>query len=165
MSYEEALNRTDPTKCKTLTPGSAEEKAAIDRCIDFFSNWNKENVLAKTRHLYAENAYCFDTFKEVNGVDAIEAYLLRFFNNVESISIEVTDVAVSGGNYYFRHIADIKYKTLKRGQVLRSYAITHIRFDERGKVVLHHDYWDSASGVFEHIPLLGGLIRYIKGRA
>jgi len=164
MSYEETLERTDPVKSKTVTEGSAEEKAAIDQVIDFFSNWTQENVLAKVRHVYAENAYYFDTIKEVNGIDAIEAHLLRTLKAMESNTLEITDVAVSGGNYYFRHVANIKYKAFKKGQVFRSYAITHIRFDETGKVILHQDYWDSASGIFEHIPVLGGMIRFLKRR-
>jgi len=164
MSYEQALAKTDPIKSKTITEGSVEEKDAIDRFKDFFSVWTQENVLAKVRHVYAEDAYYFDTFKEVNGIDAIEAYILRTLKAVESSTFEFTDIAVSEGNYYFRWITDMKFKILKKGQVFRSYGITHIRFDETGKVVLHMDYWDSASGLFEHIPVLGGLIKLIKRR-
>jgi len=164
MSYEEALNRTDPTKCKTVTPGSAEEKAAIERFKDCFTPGTPENVLPKIRHVFAENAYFNDTLKEVNGNDAIETYLRQGFKALESCTFEFTDVAVSGSDYYFRWIADMKFKSLKKGRVLRSHGMTHIRFDETGKVVLQQDFWDSGSGIFEHIPVLGGLIKLIKRR-
>jgi hypothetical protein len=40
--------------------------------------------------------------------------------------------------------------------------MSRVRFDAGGRVVLHQDYWDSASGLFEHVPVLGGLIRAVK---
>lgn len=164
MSYEEALEKTDPVNSKTVAKGSADEEAAIERFKDFFAVFTQENVLAKVRNVYAENAYLNDTLKEVNGIDAIEAYFLRSAKALEYWAVECPDVAVSGSNYYFRWVMDIKFKTLKKGRICRSYGISHIRFDETGKVVLHQDYWDSANGFFEHIPILGGLIKLIKGR-
>ena len=164
MSYEEALGRTDPTKCKTLTPGSAEEKAAIERYIDLFTPYTQENVLAKVRHVYAENAYLNDTLKEVNGIDAIEAYLLKSSQFIESRTFETPDIAVSGGDYHFRWVANIKFKRFKKGRVFRFHGMTQIRFDDTGKIVLHQDFWDPATAFFEYIPLLGGLIKLIKRR-
>ncbi|MDZ7644911.1 MAG: hypothetical protein U5K76_12275 [Woeseiaceae bacterium] len=34
-------------------------------------------------------------------------------------------------------------------------------FDLRrdGRVALHQDFWDAAGGLYEHVPMLGGLIR------
>ena len=164
MSYEEALGRTDPTKCKTLTPGSAEEKAAIDRYMDLFTPYTEENVLAKVRNVFAEDAYLNDTLKEVNGIDAIEAYLLKSLKAFASVTFETPDIAVSGGDYYFRWVANINFKTFKKGQVFRFHGMTHIRFDETGKIVLSQDFWDPATAFFEYIPLLGGLIKLIKRR-
>ena len=33
-----------------------------------------------------------------------------------------------------------------------------------GRVAYHRDYWDAAEEVYEKIPLLGGLLRWIKRR-
>ena len=162
MSYEEALNRTDPTKCKTVTPGSADEEAAIERFKDFYAIFTPENVSARVRNVYAKDAYLRDAFKELNGIEDIQAYMLRLLNAVESCTFEFLDVAVSGGEYYFRWVLESKSKAIKKGQIMRSYGMSHIRFDETGKVTFHMDYWDSASGLLEHIPLLGGLIKFIK---
>jgi len=44
---------------------------------------------------------------------------------------------------------------------------SHLRFDAAGKVVLHRDYWDAAEELYAKLPVLGGLMRYLKrmGRA
>ena len=41
--------------------------------------------------------------------------------------------------------------------------MTHVRFDENGKVVFHQDYWDGGT-VYERVPVVGWLIGEIKER-
>ncbi len=164
MSYEEALGKTDPMKSKTLTKSSADEEAAIERFKDLYSVFTQGNILAKVRNVYSKDAYLIDSFKELNGIEAIEAYILQFLKSLESCTFEFLDVAVSGEEYYFRWVSEAKAKTIKKGQIIRSYGMSHIRFDETGKVVLHMDFFDSASNFYEHIPVLGGMIRFIKRR-
>jgi hypothetical protein len=50
------------------------------------------------------------------------------------------------------------------GETVQSIGMSHIRFNSAGQVVLHQDYWDSGSNLFEHIPVVGWLIRRIKAR-
>ena len=114
MSYEETLEKTDPRKSRTVTKGSVDEKAAIEWFKAFYTDFNLENKMAKVRHVFAENAYLNDTLKEFNGIDAFEAYLLKSFKFIESRTIETPDIAVSGGDYYFRWVANIKFKRFKR---------------------------------------------------
>ena len=40
----------------------------------------------------------------------------------------------------------------------------HLRFNDAGQVVLHQDFWDSSQGFFEHVPILGAMIRWVRNR-
>ena len=51
----------------------------------------------------------------------------------------------------------------KREQCIRG--ATHIVFDERGAVSVHRDYWDAAEELYEKLPLLGALMRWLKRAA
>ena len=163
-AYQTALDSTSARKTTALKRGSAEEKAAVARFQDFFGAMTAESVRAKTRQVYAEKAYFNDTLKTLAGAAAIEEYFLATTANAESITVRFDDVAESGGDYYFRWVMDVKLKKLKKGETLRSVGVTHVRFDEQGKVAVHQDYWDAAAGLFEHVPMLGGAIRAIKKR-
>lgn len=59
---------------------------------------------------------------------------------------------------------DIQFRKLKKGEVTRSVGMSHIRFDRDGKVTFLNDYWDSTSGFFEHVPVVGWLIGKVKDR-
>ena len=59
---------------------------------------------------------------------------------------------------------DLVFKKIARGEQTTTVGMSHIRFNAKGQVVLHQDFWDSASGLYEHIPVLGSLIRGVKNR-
>ena len=40
--------------------------------------------------------------------------------------------------------------------------MTQLRFNSDGLVVLHQDYWDSAGGFYDHLPVVGGLLAWIR---
>jgi limonene-1,2-epoxide hydrolase len=162
--YQQALQRTNPARIQTVEKGSAKEKAAIDRFIGLYSGLSEKNVRARVRQVYAEDAYFNDNLKTVQGIDAIEDYLIQSAQAAEKVTVQFQDVAESEGNYYFRWMMTITFKNLNQGQPTPSIGMSHVRFNQNGKVILHQDYWDSASGLFEHIPVVGWLIRTIKGR-
>jgi len=121
-------------------------------------------VRGLTLETYAPDAFFNDTLKTVRGADAIEHYFLETVKNAESVRATVQDVAVSDGNYYVRWTMDVRLAKFKRGQTLRSIGITHLRFDDAGRILIHQDYWDSTGGFFEHLPVVGGILRAIKSR-
>lgn len=36
-------------------------------------------------------------------------------------------------------------------------------FDDSGKVIEHIDYWDAGGQVYERLPLLGSILRQVRG--
>ena len=41
---------------------------------------------------------------------------------------------------------------------------SHLRFGADGRVVVHRDYWDAAEELYEKLPLVGALMRWLKRR-
>ena len=158
--YLEALKSLESTS----EPDSTNAANGLKRFTDLFADLSAPRIRERARDVYAPDVFFNDTLKTVRGIDALEAYLVDSAEAVESCHVEVEDVAASGANYYVRWVMDIRFKRFAKGQTTRSIGMSHLRFDAEGKIVLHQDYWDSASGLFEHIPLLGFGIRKIKAR-
>ncbi len=161
-AYESAVAelKTEPT----VRPGSPEEAAGIQRFKDFFGDISEQSVRKKTKETYSENAFLNDTLKTVQGNQAIEEYFLETAKNAKKVQATVEDVAVSDGNYYLRWVMDVEFAKFKKGKTIRTIGITQVRFTEDGKIALHQDFWDPAAGLYEHIPVIGGLIRLIKSQ-
>ncbi|CAN5662865.1 hypothetical protein BH09VER1_BH09VER1_00770 [soil metagenome] len=141
----------------------AREKAAIARLEAFLGDFTKEKLERETQIVYAPDARLDDSLKTVYGSKNIQTYFLASLANSEFIKVQFTDVARSHNDYYFRWIMDVRFKKLDRGHTVRTIGITHIRFNEKGQVILHQDYWDATRGLFESVPVIGGGIRWIKG--
>ncbi len=140
------------------------ERAAVDRFESFLSVFTKEKLQNETSRVYSRDVFFNDTLKTVRGSAALEEYFLGTLVNTESITVDFTGVARSGNDYYFRWVMDVRFKKFQRGKTIRTIGMTHVRFNQDGQVLLHQDYWDSAQGLFEHLPVIGGQIRFIKSR-
>jgi steroid Delta-isomerase len=42
---------------------------------------------------------------------------------------------------------------------------SYLELDPRGKVAVHRDYWDAAEELYEKLPMIGALMRWLKRRA
>jgi SnoaL-like domain len=155
----------EKTSEPTVVPGSETERAAIDRLKRFLGEWGVESLRTSTLQVYAPDAWLNDTLKTVRGATNIQSYFLSTAQNTESLTVQFDDVTRSGdGLYYFRWVMDNRLKSVAKGETLRTLGITVIRFDAQGRVLIHQDYWDSAAGLFDHIPLVGYGVRAVKAR-
>lgn len=149
----------------TVAAGSETERQAIARVKRFLGNWSEPTIREQTVQVYAPDAYLNDTLKTLRGAEQIRDYFLETSENAESITVEFADVTrASDGAYYFRWVMDVRMKKVAAGKTIRTPGITLVRFDEQGRVLIHQDYWDSAAGLWEHVPVLGRGIRTIKAR-
>lgn len=164
MSYGEALEHTALVIGDGFEAGSPDEVQAIARFTEFLREWDPETIADSVRSVYGSDAYFNDTIKEISTNEEIAHYLAESLAATELVRIEVKDVARSGVDYYFRWVMDIKFRNLNNGSWTQSEGMSQIRFDREGKVVMHRDFWDAAGGLFAYMPVVGSLLRWIKGR-
>ena len=131
----------------------------LARIVETFESLTPESV-ARLGELYSENAYFKDPFNEVNGRDGIRRVFDHMFRQVEAPRFRVTDrVADAAGAML---VWEFSFRSRGRETLVRG--ATHLRFDERGKIVYHRDYWDAAEELYAKLPLLGALMRWLRRR-
>ncbi len=60
---------------------------------------------------------------------------------------------------------DFLFRTRKGGSApITVRGASHLRFGADGRITLHRDYWDAAEELYEKLPLLGMLMRWLKRR-
>jgi hypothetical protein len=161
--YAAALARTAPTPGSGVVPGSPAEQEALQRFKDFYADFSAEPIRAHTRTVYAPDAYFRDPYKEIEGIDTIEAYFLSSVEPVQSCRFDIHDVASHDGEYYVRWTMELNLKRHEGRRPIRAIGVTHLRFDSEGRVRFHQDNWD-ASSVLEELPLIGRIVIWIKNR-
>ncbi len=159
-SYYKELAVTDPAKTALVKPGSAEEKAGIEAFKEYYKVFAEDVIRRDTKKLYARDAFFKDGYKEVKGVDAIESYFVATTKAIHECTFDIQDWSSHEGNYYFRWIMKLRLKRDKDNPI-EQVGMTHARFGPDGKVIFHTDYWDT-SVVFERVPVMGSVIRWVK---
>jgi len=163
-NYDARLAELDASATRAPEPGSDAELAAVERFKAFFARLNADGLAEAIDRTYAEDVYFNDTLKTQRSREALKPYLAESAHAVDQCTVEVLDVVRYGEDFYFRWRMAIKFKKFKRGMLTQSVGISHIRFNQDGLIVLHQDFWDSTSGLFEHVPIVGWLISKIKAR-
>jgi len=159
-----ALKHTDPDKIGRLPVASQAEQEALARFSDFASQMSVQRTPGMVKQVYATDVYYNDTLKEVRGTDDLEAYFEQSLGGAEDVTVEILDVAQSGGDYYVRWEMSIRFRQLADGRLTRSTGVSHLRFDPQGLITFHQDYWDATNGFFQYVPVVGRLIGWVKGR-
>ena len=137
--------------------------ARVTRLQQFFETLSRGS-LAAIATVYADDAWFKDPFNEVQGLPSVRRVFEHMFEQVTDPRFVVTH-AVSQGDHAFL-TWDFEFR-MKRApdqlQVIRG--ASHIQFASEGRVVYHRDYWDAAEELYEKLPILGGLMRFLKRRA
>lgn len=160
-SYDRALARTAPLAAN-FAPGSPEEGAALARVQGYFDGMSAGSVQARTLQVYAPGAYLNDTLVGIDGSENIRAYFARTVDRARVLRVKFLDRARSGGDYYVRWIMTVEAGGLNGGKPVMSYGVTQFRFDNQGRVLIHKDFWDSGTGLYEHLPVLGRIVQSVR---
>lgn len=144
------------------TAASTEE--AVTRVVAFFETLAPADVAALGR-LYAADARFKDPFNEVQGVPAIKRIFGHMFEALDQPRFVVTGRVVQGPQCFLTWEFLFAFRNFDKGVTQTVRGASHLVFDDQGLVTLHRDYWDAAEELYEKLPVVGGLMRWLKRRA
>jgi NAD(P)-dependent dehydrogenase (short-subunit alcohol dehydrogenase family) len=135
----------------------------LERLVQFYENVSVAS-LALLPSIYAPDARFKDPFNEVRGIEPIVAIFRHMFEQVEQPRFVVATRVLQGADAFLVWDFSFRMKRFSKArQCIRG--ATHIRFGADGAVVLHRDYWDAAEELYEKLPVVGALMRWLKSAA
>ena len=131
--------------------------------VAFFEQLRRED-LPRLGRFYAADTRFKDPFNEVVGVEAVAGIFRHMFDTLDEPRFVVRDVIVQGDQAFLAWDFLFRMRRFDRGgQCIRG--ASHLRFGPDGLITEHRDYWDAAEELYEKLPLVGGLMRWLKRRA
>ncbi|MBK6471547.1 MAG: nuclear transport factor 2 family protein [Betaproteobacteria bacterium] len=134
----------------------------IARIIELFEQLSPAG-LSRLAEIYTDDARFKDPFNEVQGVPAIRRIFEHMFRTLEAPRFVIHDAVVQGGQCFLTW--DFVFRLKRAGSdelVVRGGS--HLKLAEDGRISLHRDYWDVAEELYEKLPVLGTLMRWLKRR-
>ena len=135
----------------------------VQHIVTLFETLTDSDV-KRLPHYYASNARFKDPFNDVHGVPAIERVFAHMFEALHEPRFVIREAIVQGDQCFLTW--DFLFRFKRYSDAMQTvHGGSHLRFDAEGLVCLHRDYWDAAEELYEKLPLVGTLMRWLKRRA
>ncbi len=139
-------------------------KSAVETIVQAFETLSPERIDALAE-LYAPDARFKDPFNDVRGWPAIAAIFRHMYVSLEQPRFIITGRIVDGRQCFLTWEFRFAFRRFSQGQSQCILGGTQLVLDEAGRITLHRDYWDAAEELYEKLPIVGGLMRWLKRRA
>ncbi|MGY4533799.1 hypothetical protein ACVW0Y_002932 [Pseudomonas sp. TE3786] len=121
------------------------------------------NNLERLSELYSADVRFEDPLHEIHGLAALTRYFHELYANVQELHFQFYGFdQLYPGAGYLRWKMTYRHPRLNGGRQIEVDGCSHLLW--RDKVYAHRDYFDAGALLYEHLPLLGRLIRWLKGR-
>jgi limonene-1,2-epoxide hydrolase len=130
---------------------------------DFYRHFNHDSI----KHLpdiYGEQVEFVDPVGTTQGLSALTLYFEKLLTNTSHCEFIIHQASVFDDNHgiieWTMHYANHQ---IKGGKRLSLDGMSKLTFADN-KIVFQRDYYDLGAMLYEHIPLFGRLIKWLKHR-
>jgi hypothetical protein len=139
-------------------------RQATENLATFFETLSPQSV-AQLHTIYDAQARFKDPFNEVQGLPEIERIFQHMYVALDQPHFVVTGQVVDGAQAFLTWEFRFRFKRFDTITLQAVRGASHVVFNEQGLVTMHRDYWDAAEELYEKLPVVGGVMRWLKKRA
>jgi len=147
-----------------MSPANNPTEFSVERIIDAFEALSPERVQL-LGDIYAEQARFKDPFNDVQGLREIQRIFNHMYVALDSPHFVVTNKVVDKGACFLTWEFRFRFRNFQPGVEQTIRGGSHLVLNEAGQITGHRDYWDAAEELYEKLPVVGGLMRWLKRRA
>jgi steroid Delta-isomerase len=133
----------------------------LNKVVLFYESLAEAN-LGELRALYRSDAYFKDPFNEVRDIEAIHNIFAHMFVSTNDPRFVVQTKIEQGDEAFLTWEFRFAIKRYKPNVTQTIRGASHLRFDANDRVSYHRDYWDAAEELYEKLPIVGSLMRFLK---
>lgn len=126
----------------------------------FYETLSPATTLEEYGVFFDSHSKFSDPFQSVVGLRAIHNIFVDMYAKLHEPHFVVDEIVASSDVAYLKWRFVFALESHKEPQSFCG--LSRVVFSPSAKVKSHEDFWDAASNVYEKIPLLGSLLRFIK---
>ncbi|MEY2947080.1 MAG: hypothetical protein RL084_477 [Pseudomonadota bacterium] len=136
----------------------------FEQIAHYFETLTPQSV-SHLKDYYSASARFKDPFNDVTGVPAIEKIFDHMFVSLTQPRFVITGQVVEGDQAFLTWEFRFCFKRFDTHTEQVVLGTSHLVLDEQQRISLHRDYWDAAEELYEKLPWVGALMRWLKKRA
>ena len=133
----------------------------VDALVRFFETLTPQSV-ADLPEYYAADCRFRDPFNDVRGIAAAQAIFHHMFERLDAPRFFVRERVADEMRVMLTWDFEFRFRGWQSHKTQCIHGASLITFDANGLVAVHRDYWDAAEELYEKLPLLGPLLRWLK---
>lgn len=139
-------------------------RQATQHLAHFFETLSPQSV-SQLHTVYDAQATFKDPFNEVQGLPEIERIFRHMYVALDQPHFVITGQVVDGAQAFLTWEFRFRFKRFDTTTLQAVRGASHVVFNAQGLVTLHRDYWDAAEELYEKLPVLGVVMRWLKKQA
>lgn len=127
-----------------------------------FYRYAGATALESIDRIYTQDVEFRDPIHTIHGRLGVKNYLRGLYASCDNMSFEYLDEQVTDHTATIVWLMMFTHKKLNGGKPVQVRGITLIRFTDR--IYYHEDFFDTGAMIYQHVPVMGSLVRYINNR-
>jgi ketosteroid isomerase-like protein len=119
-----------------------------------------QKPLSQLKDIYSADVRFCDPVHSIQGIDSLTRYFEDLMQQVKACSFDIREISETGNTAFVRWTMHLQHPKLKGGQAILVEGVSYLEFD--AKITLHQDYFDLGAMLYEHLPVIGRLVKYVK---
>ncbi len=132
-------------------------------CLTTYKKLNAEN-LDLLGEIYDPEIVFIDPAHEIHGLKKLTDYFSKLYKDINHINFDFYQSIQTNDVGYVQWTMTFSHPSIKKGKDIVVEGATFVQFGNDGKVIHHRDHFDLGSMLYQHVPLLGGVIKSINRR-
>lgn len=147
-------------------PTHATAQDALQGVVHLFNHLQPSD-LQRLHLFYTADAQFKDPFNEVQGLTAIQRIFEHMYASLDAPRFVVTQQVLQGTHAFvtWDFLFSIRKHQPHVVHTIRGATHFELREETDGwRVAVHRDYWDAAEELYEKLPVVGSVMRWLKRR-
>lgn len=114
-------------------------------------------------NFYTDDVIFEDPIGQVSGRTSIKQYYQAMYKNVLDIRFEFKDDAIKGDRHLVVWTMYLRAKELANAEEISVHGVSEIEFQADSTLAIYHrDFFDMGEFLYQHVPLLGSVIKLVR---
>lgn len=136
------------------------DKPLIERLKCYYNDFRDADLNCLGDY-YSEQVVFKDPVQELHGLLALQDYFNELSAHLQTCQFEYIDQLVTADTAYLKWNMHFRHRKLGSKRISVR-GITQLQFND--VIYYHEDIYDMGSMIYEHVPGLGHMLRWIKSR-
>ncbi|MGB0865984.1 MAG: nuclear transport factor 2 family protein [Granulosicoccaceae bacterium] len=134
----------------------------LQKFVETYQQLGKYN-LHSLREVYHPDVEFIDNLHHLHGINQLIQYFEGQYSNLNSCSFDIRRANQTGDDAWLIWDMRFAHPRLRGGKLITVNGASHLRLTD--SVTYHRDYFDMGATLYEHLPIIGSAITWIKQRA